>query len=104
VWPLRSWRKSCRSTTVNRRTCSFCVPASTLKFWQEKFGLNGYTVEALAPCFAHAEQRLNITSWFLAPNENNDLLRRGAAKLGIHTAAISRNVKACWNLGSCGLA
>src|SRR6185295_11884776 len=37
------------------------------------------------------------------PNENNDLLRRGAAKLGIPASAISRNVKGCWNLGSCGL-
>ena len=39
----------------------------------------------------------------MPPNENNDLLRRGAAKLGIPAAAIQRNVKACWNLGSCGM-
>ncbi|MGH8848810.1 MAG: GMC family oxidoreductase N-terminal domain-containing protein, partial [Polaromonas sp.] len=66
-------------------------------------GLNGYSVEALAPYFAQAEQRLSISPWLVAPNENNDLLRRGAASLGIPTAAISRNVKGCWNLGSCGL-
>lgn len=36
-------------------------------------------------------------------NENNDLLRRGAVKLGIPVASIARNVKGCWNLGSCGL-
>jgi hypothetical protein len=60
-------------------------------------------VEALAPYFAQAEQRLNITPWLVPPNENNDLLRRGAAKLGIPASAISRNVKGCWNLGSCGL-
>ncbi|MGH6638536.1 MAG: GMC family oxidoreductase N-terminal domain-containing protein [Polaromonas sp.] len=90
------------STTVNW-TSSFRTPASTLKFWQDRFGLNGYSVEALAPYFAQAEQRLSISPWLVAPNENNDLLRRGAAKLGIPTAAISRNVKGCWNLGSCGL-
>ncbi|MGH8803546.1 MAG: GMC family oxidoreductase N-terminal domain-containing protein [Polaromonas sp.] len=90
------------STTVNW-TSSFRTPASTLKFWQDRFGLNGYSVEALAPYFAQAEQRLSISPWLVAPNENNDLLRRGAAKLGIPTAAISRNVKDCWNLGSCGL-
>lgn len=90
------------STTVNW-TSSFRTPASTLRFWQEKFGLKGYSVEALAPYFAQAEQRLNILPWLMAPNENNDLLRRGAAKLGISTAVISRNVKGCWNLGSCGL-
>ncbi|SFU99810.1 Choline dehydrogenase [Polaromonas sp. YR568] len=90
------------STTVNW-TSSFRTPASTLKFWQDKFGLAGYNVEALAPYFAQAEQRLNITPWLVPPNENNDLLRRGAAKLGIPASAISRNVKGCWNLGSCGL-
>ena len=90
------------STTVNW-TSSFRTPASTLQFWQDRFGLADYSVEALAPYFAQAEQRLNILPWLTAPNENNDLLRRGAARLGIEAAAISRNVKGCWNLGSCGL-
>ena len=90
------------STTVNW-TSSFRTPASTLKFWQEKFGLADYSVDALAPYFDQAERRLNIAHWLVAPNENNDLLRRGAARLGIPAAAISRNVKGCWNLGSCGL-
>jgi choline dehydrogenase-like flavoprotein len=90
------------STTVNW-TSSFRTPASTLQFWQDRFGLTEYSVEALAPYFAQAEQRLNILPWLTAPNENNDLLRRGAARLGIPAAAISRNVKGCWNLGSCGL-
>jgi choline dehydrogenase-like flavoprotein len=90
------------STTVNW-TSSFRTPASTLQFWQDKFGLGGYGVQNLAPYFAQAEQRLNILPWLQAPNENNDLLRRGAAQLGIATAAIPRNVKGCWNLGSCGL-
>jgi choline dehydrogenase-like flavoprotein len=90
------------STTVNW-TSSFRTPAATLQFWQDHFGLADYTVDALAPYFDQAERRLNITPWLAAPNENNDLLRRGAAKLGIPAAAIARNVKGCWNLGSCGL-
>ncbi len=90
------------STTVNW-TSSFRTPAPTLQFWQDRFGLVDYSVEALAPYFAQAEQRLNILPWLTPPNENNDLLRRGAAKLGIQAEAISRNVKGCWNLGSCGL-
>ena len=57
---------------------------------------------ALAPYFAQAEKRLNIAPWQAAPNENNALLDRGARKLGIQTKAISRNVRGCWNLGSCG--
>lgn len=59
----------------------------------------GITAELLAK----AEQCLNITPWRVAPDENNDLLRRGAAQLGIPAAAFARNGKACWNLGSCGL-
>ncbi len=90
------------STTVNW-TSSFRTPAPTLKFWQTHFGLTDYSVDALAPYFAQAEKRLNILPWLTPPNENNDLLRRGAAKLNIQAAAISRNVKGCWNLGSCGL-
>ena len=86
------------SSTVNW-TSSFRTPASTLQFWQKKFGLSAYGVEDLAPYFAQAEQRLNILPWLQAPNENNDLLRRGAAQLGIATAAIPRNVKGCWDLG-----
>ena len=90
------------STTVNW-TSSFRTPASTLKFWQDKFGLADYNVDALSPYFDQAERRLNIGPWLTPPNENNDLLRRGAAKLGIPALAIARNVKGCWNLGSCGM-
>ena len=90
------------STTVNW-TSSFRTPAATLQFWQDKFALKDYNSDALSPYFEQAERRLNIGPWLVPPNENNDLLRRGAAKLGIPALAIARNVKGCWNLGSCGL-
>jgi choline dehydrogenase-like flavoprotein len=90
------------STTVNW-TSSFRTPAATLKFWQDKFALKDFNVDAMAPYFDQAERRLNIGPWLTPPNENNDLLRRGAARLGIPALAIARNVKGCWNLGSCGM-
>ena len=90
------------STTVNW-TSSFRTPAATLRFWQQRFGLSELTDEALAPWFAQAERRLNISPWLTAANENNDLLRRGAVKLGIAAAVIDRNVLGCRNLGSCGM-
>ena len=90
------------STTVNW-TSSFRTPTTTLQFWQDRFGLKDYSVDALAPYFEQAERRLNILPWLVAPNENNDLLRRGAVKLGVSASTIARNVKGCWNLGSCGL-
>lgn len=90
------------TTTVNW-TSSFRTPPDTLKFWQEKFGLKDYSEEALAPYFQQAQTRLNIEPWAVPPNENNELLRRGAAKMGILAEVIPRNVKGCYNLGSCGM-
>lgn len=90
------------STTVNW-TSSFRTPESTLGFWQQRFGLQEYTPAALAPYFEQAERRLHISPWLAPPNENNALLQRGAEKLGIPASVIARNVKGCWNLGSCGM-
>jgi choline dehydrogenase-like flavoprotein len=90
------------STTVNW-TSSFRTPPPTLEYWQKNFGLKDYSREAMAPWFTMMEQRLNVSVWTTPPNENNDLLKRGAAKLGIPAAAILRNVKGCWNLGYCGM-
>ncbi len=90
------------STTVNW-TSSFRTPSPTLAYWRTHFGLDDFTDDALSPWFQRAEQRLSIGPWLVPPNENNELLRRGALKLGIAAAAIQRNVKGCWNLGSCGL-
>ena len=90
------------STTVNW-TSSFRTPAATLAFWESRFALHGFGNDDLAPYFGQAERRLSIGPWLVPPNENNDLLRRGAAKLGITAASIARNVKGCWSLGSCGM-
>ena len=73
------------STTVNW-TSSFRTPSSTLAYWREHFGLTEFTDDAMAPWFLQAEQRLSIGPWLAPPNENNDLLRRGALKLGIAAA------------------
>jgi choline dehydrogenase-like flavoprotein len=90
------------STTINW-TSSFRTPPATLAYWQSRFGLADYTVDALAPWFDQVEQRLSVRDWPAPPNENNDLLRRGAARLGIPTGFIRRNVDGCWNLGYCGM-
>jgi choline dehydrogenase-like flavoprotein len=90
------------STTINW-TSSFRTPDVTLRHWNQHFGLNDYTPAALAPWFGMMEERLHISDWPTPPNENNDLLRRGAAKLNIPTGLIRRNVNGCWNLGYCGM-
>jgi choline dehydrogenase-like flavoprotein len=90
------------STTVNW-TSSFRTPPATLAHWQSVHGLKELSVESLAPWFKKMEDRLSISPWEVPPNENNDVLKRGCEKLGIPAAAIRRNVKACWNLGYCGM-
>lgn len=89
-------------TTVNW-TSSFRTPEVTLAHWQREFGLTGHTSEALRPWFERIETRLGITPWDVAPNENNAALARGAKVLGIQAATIRRNVKACADLGYCGV-
>jgi choline dehydrogenase-like flavoprotein len=90
------------STTVNW-TSSFRTPPATLQYWQREFGLTDLSVEQMAPWFEQAERRLNIAPWEVAPNRNNELLRLGGERLGIPVRGIRRNVKGCWNLGSCGM-
>ena len=89
-------------TTVNW-TSSFRTPETTLAWWATHHGIEGFSPEALAPSFAEMEARLSIGPWELPPNANNAALARGAARIGIETRAIRRNVKACWNLGYCGV-
>jgi choline dehydrogenase-like flavoprotein len=90
------------STTVNW-TSSFRTPDDTLAYWRERFALPELTPENLSPDFLQAEQRLGIGAWLVPPNANNDKLRIGARRLGYEAPAILRNVRGCWNLGSCGL-
>ena len=90
------------STTVNW-TSSFRTPAPTLAYWRERLGLADLSPAALAPWFERMEERLAIREWTVPPNENNAALARGAARLGIPTGAIRRNVSGCWNIGYCGM-
>jgi choline dehydrogenase-like flavoprotein len=90
-------------TTVINWTSSFRTPDDTLQHWQAHFGLKDFTTDALAPWFGEAEQRLGVAKWEAEPNANNELLRTGANKLGIKAMEIPRNVRGCWNLGSCGM-
>ena len=90
------------STTVNWTT-SLRTPSETLAYWRDRFGLRDFEESDLAPWFARMEKRLNVAPWAKPPNANNDVLRKGAARLGIATAVVPRNVKGCWNLGYCGL-
>jgi choline dehydrogenase-like flavoprotein len=90
------------STTVNW-TASFRTPRRTLAYWKDGLGLRMMDEASLAPWFARMEERLSIAPWTTAPNRNNDALRVGCEKLGFSSGIMRRNVKACLNLGYCGM-
>ncbi|WP_439683983.1 Choline dehydrogenase or related flavoprotein [Cupriavidus oxalaticus] len=89
------------STTVNWSS-SFRTPAQTLAHWAAHHAVSGHGEADMAPWFAQVEARLGIAPWTMAPNPNNDVLRRGCEKLGWEWHVIPRNVKGCWNAGYCG--
>ncbi len=89
-------------TTVNW-TSSFRTPEATLAHWARAHQLAGYAARDLEPWFAKMEARLSIAPWEVPPNENNAALSRGAAKLGMASATIRRNVRGCANIGYCGV-
>ena len=89
------------STTVNW-TSSFRTPDATLRHWREALGVRTMAQD-LEPWFTRVEERLGIAPWTVAPNENNDVLRRGCGELGWSSGAIPRNVRGCLNIGYCGM-
>jgi len=90
-------------TTVNWTTC-FRTPGRILEHWQQAFGLDVLTEQALAPHFDHVEAQLSISPWIEAlANENNRVIADGCAKLGWESSVVNRNVLGCANSGYCGL-
>jgi choline dehydrogenase-like flavoprotein len=89
------------STAVNW-TSSFRTPDPTLRHWREHHGIEGLGSTELAPWFEAIEARLHIGPWE-QHNLNNELLARGAQRLGWSYGAIQRNVRDCAGHGYCGL-
>lgn len=91
------------SALVNWTTC-FRLPDPVLHRWARDFGVEGLGPEDLAPHFDAVEERLSITEWPEAlANPNNRALLDGCRRLGYRVGPLRRNVKACVNLGYCGM-
>ncbi|HEX5393175.1 MAG TPA: GMC family oxidoreductase [Rhodocyclaceae bacterium] len=90
------------STLVNW-TSSFRTPRPTLDHWQKEWGWDFATPEAMEPWFKAAEQRHSVAAWPFPPNANNDALALGLTRTGRQAHGVPRNVRGCWNLGTCGL-
>lgn len=89
------------TTTVNW-TSSFRTPPETLKHWAAQHSVKDSSVDAMAPWFQKMEERLGVAPWGMAPNANNETLKRGCEKLGWEWHVIPRNVRGCMNSGYCG--
>ena len=90
-------------TTLINWTSSFRTPDQTLDHWAAEHNVKGHGRAEMAPWFAQMEQRLGVAPWFIPPNANNDVIRKGCEQLGYSWHVIPRNVRGCWNLGYCGM-
>jgi len=89
------------STVVNA-AIAFRTPDHILKLWAEKFGLENLTPETLKPYFEKVEKHLSIhvnEAWEI--DAGNQLMAKGAKKLGLHWQPVSRNIKSCALTGFC---
>lgn len=90
-------------TTVNWTT-SIRTPSETLARWRDRYELEMFTDEELAPYFEEVEERLSMHRWEeFEPNENNSILSRACEAKGYEWHVIRRNVNGCANSGLCGL-
>jgi choline dehydrogenase-like flavoprotein len=90
-------------TTVNWTT-SFRTPEETLSRWASDHSVAGVTRERLSPHWEEIEARLGVHAVDEGQiNDNNEVLRRGARKLGISVELLERNTRECLATGMCGL-
>ncbi|CAD5106047.1 GMC family oxidoreductase [Zestomonas carbonaria] len=90
-------------TTLVNWTSSFRTPDPTLEHWAREHGVKGHSPAEMAPWFEKMEERLGVAPWMVPPNPNNEVIRAGCEKLGLHWKVIPRNVRGCWNIGYCGM-
>ena len=73
-----------------------------LSLWVKKFGLTGFSPEALAPFKQAALEDLSANVPFEEQlNRNNKLLREGAQKLGLKGEVMHHNRVGCAGVGAC---
>ena len=91
------------STTVNWQT-SLYPPHYVTDEWEKRFGLKDYAKEKMNPYIKEIHERLGVHQ---VPedliNKNNNVLRTGGNKLGLHPEILPNNNRGCIGLGRCGL-
>lgn len=91
------------STVVNWTTC-FRTPEVILDRWRTRHAVSGLGRRELDPHWDAIEARLNILQLPLdETNRNNRLLYEGCRALGLEAETVSRNTRACFKSGYCGM-
>ncbi|MEX1666748.1 GMC family oxidoreductase N-terminal domain-containing protein [Zhongshania arctica] len=89
------------STVVNG-CVTFRTPDFVLEQWQQEFGLNNLTMEALRPYYEEVEKNLSVhENQDYEINANSRIQIRGCDKLGISWKRLHRNTRACAMTGHC---
>ncbi len=89
------------STVVNG-CVAFRIPEYILKDWQQQYGLENLTADALATYYERIEEHLSVHE--NQPHEinpNSRLLQQGAERLGWSVKPLKRNVRQCGLTGHC---
>jgi choline dehydrogenase-like flavoprotein len=103
-WPcivLPTGRAVGGTTVINSGTC-FRLPEKVFARWENEFGLEDLTPDALAPYFERVERHLHVSPVAEEVLGNNSkIFRRGLEALGLKGAPLPRNAEDCKGSGMC---
>lgn len=89
------------TTTINSATC-FRTPKKVIEKWATDYDCRGLSYDDLLPWFEKVEEDINVTD--LSEDvlgAGYQVVKRGAAKLGLETKPLRHNVKGCEGAGVC---
>ncbi|OQX61651.1 MAG: hypothetical protein B5M56_08465 [Desulfococcus sp. 4484_241] len=89
------------TTTINSATC-FRTPEHVVHKWVDRYDCAGLSHESLIPYFEKVEKEINVVELTEDILGNAyQVVKRGAARLGIEARPLKHNVKGCEGAGVC---
>lgn len=99
--PIAAGRGVGGGSLINSAIC-FRTPDPVLASWTEQLRDDRYAPEALGPIFDEIEALIDVgVTPDAVAGENNRLIVRGAAALGLHGGLVRRNTPGCAGCGQC---
>ncbi len=89
------------TSTINSGTC-FRVPERVLEQWRDRYGLEAYTSESLAPHYDELERTLRVQPVSVETRGMvGEVIARGCDRLGWSHGPLMRNADGCEGSGVC---